>query len=712
MGIFVFIKNRKRAQYVIYVLFCFSIAVWSFFYYAWQIADNADTALFCTRGLMAGAIFIPIFYLHHILALLGQHRKQRKLVRSGYIFGCIFLLSDFTPFFITGVSPKLIFPFWPNPGTLYHIFLPIWASYVIIGVWVIIKQYSQAAGFTKNQLKYVLVATAVGWLGGATNYPLWYNIPILPVGNILVSLYIAIVTYAIAKYQLLDIRIALTRSSIFVFIYGLVFSLSFLITSLIRPALYEAFEDSWWVGPAGIFLLLAALAPYISIYLTRKAEGRILQEERRYRRILLSASRGMLRIRDLNRLLNLIVHILTKTVRISQATVYLIDKEKNVFLPRYWRGKDTPVEKLKISGEDPLIGFLQQHKEIIGYEEIQFGLESERLAHKKDVYEKSALLRIENMMQRLKAALIAPNFIENKIIGFVVLGQKLNGRFYSQDDTDVFAILANEMSLAIENALFYEEVRQTQARLFQSEKLATMGQLATGIAHEIHNPLTVISGEAQLLLNRLNRDVSPETSKEELFSDRKKAMNTFSTIIKEVGRTSDITRRILKHSRPAKGSYEALDVNQAIEEAFALIAHQIVLSDICVTKELDRNVPMIKGSMNQLQEVFINILLNAAQELEDRKGSLTISSRLRDDIVEIIFTDNGPGTPPEAIKRIFDPVFVAGINGSGLGLFVSYRIIKEHGGAIDIQSRSGEGTSFIVRLPVLQTEKENMTSPY
>jgi hypothetical protein len=168
LAIFVFLRGKKRWLYKTYILFCLSVSVWSYFYFAWQIATVEKIALICSRGLMAGAIFIPIFYLHHILELLGIVKEKKKLIIAGYIFAFVSFTFNFTPYFVKSVSQKLYFKYWPNPGIAYHIFLLIWFYFVLYGVLIIIKWLRKSSGFRQNQLKYVLLATLCGWIGGAT----------------------------------------------------------------------------------------------------------------------------------------------------------------------------------------------------------------------------------------------------------------------------------------------------------------------------------------------------------------------------------------------------------------------------------------------------------------------------------------------------------------------------------------------------------------
>lgn len=213
LGVFVYFKNRKVKVNQIFALFCFSVAFWSFGYYLWQTAKDANSALFWLRELMVGAIFIPIFYFHFILIFLEITSKKKSLI-IGYLFAFLFFIFNFTSLFVKQVNREFSFEFWPKPGIAFHFFLVWWVFYIIYATYLLFKNYSKSTGVKKNQILYILTGMIIGYLGGMTNYFLWYGIPIPPVGNILVSVYVGMVAYAIVKQKLFDIKVILTELSV------------------------------------------------------------------------------------------------------------------------------------------------------------------------------------------------------------------------------------------------------------------------------------------------------------------------------------------------------------------------------------------------------------------------------------------------------------------------------------------------------------------
>jgi two-component system NtrC family sensor kinase len=230
---------------------------------------------------------------------------------------------------------------------------------------------------------------------------------------------------------------------------------------------------------------------------------------------------------------------------------------------------------------------------------------------------------------------------------------------------------------------------ETEKQLFHSEKLASIGRLAAGVAHELNNPLGAIMMYGLLALEDLSEESQP-------YANLKK-------VVKQAERCKKIVQGLLDFSRQRNHHVERLDINKAVEEIFELMEIQSVFQDIEIRKELDPLIPPIEGDKSQLQEVFINLALNAADAMEDG-GILTIRSLKNKDTVKITFEDTGCGILEDEMKKIFEPFFTTKSekNGTGLGLSVSHGIIAKHGGEITVESWLNKGTTFTIRLPSKQ----------
>ncbi len=222
----------------------------------------------------------------------------------------------------------------------------------------------------------------------------------------------------------------------------------------------------------------------------------------------------------------------------------------------------------------------------------------------------------------------------------------------------------------------------------RSEKLASIGRLAAGIAHEINNPLTSVLTFSSLLLRKAD-----ESQREKL-----------DIIVKETTRCGEIVRELLNFARQSEPKKEACNINKIIVSALSLTKNQLKVSDSRINTAVEfQELPPLMADRDQLLEVFINMVINALDAMP-QGGDLMTKTRLLEDgkTIEISISDTGQGIPEEDLEKIFEPFFTtkeAG-KGTGLGLAVSYGIIEAHKGSIDVKSEVGKGTTFIITLPV------------
>jgi PAS domain S-box-containing protein len=231
----------------------------------------------------------------------------------------------------------------------------------------------------------------------------------------------------------------------------------------------------------------------------------------------------------------------------------------------------------------------------------------------------------------------------------------------------------------------------------QSEKMAAVGSLAAGIAHEINNPIGVITSRVELILMEAREKGLPPGVTRDL-----------QVIEKHAGRVAKITQGLLSFSRQAPWKLTDMDVNQVVEEALLLVEKQFTKERIALEKNLAAGLPKIAGSPNHLEQVLVNLLTNAREAMVGG-GTVLVESRRAHEMIEIRVTDTGPGIPPEVMARIFDPFFTTKDEGTGLGLSISYGIVREHGGTITIESRPGGGSTFVIQLPIRGTSTEEGT---
>ncbi len=306
---------------------------------------------------------------------------------------------------------------------------------------------------------------------------------------------------------------------------------------------------------------------------------------------------------------------------------------------------------------------------------------------------------------QIKHAICAPLKYKEKIMGVINLNRESSARPFTEEDLRLLSTVAYEIAAAIQNIKLYNELRttiteleqankeikQAQASLIQSEKLASLGKLAAGMAHELNNPLGAVSGRAQLLLMDMDKDKDLQ------------AIKNLWTIVEQTTRASKIVGNLLQFAREAKQEVEPVDINPVIEKSISLTRHQISLENVELSMELKPDLPRIMGDQNQLQQVFVNLITNAWEAMPDG-GKLTISTGLLQESLLIKVTDTGHGIPKENLGKLFDPFFTTRETGTGLGLSIIHGIIEAHNGTIKAQSHLGQGSTFTVKFPVIKQE--------
>jgi PAS domain S-box-containing protein len=245
-----------------------------------------------------------------------------------------------------------------------------------------------------------------------------------------------------------------------------------------------------------------------------------------------------------------------------------------------------------------------------------------------------------------------------------------------------------------------KKLQDTHLQLVSSEKMASLGKLAAGIAHEINNPLGGILIYSSLMLEDL-----PE-------EDQRRG--DLARIVQEAGRCKEIVKSLLEFARQTEPKMEPTDINRAINDGLFFLVNQALFHNIQIIKKFDPFLPFVKGNASQLKQVFMNIIVNAAEAMHGN-GTLTIttSPAPNQETVFVEFTDTGEGIPEENFTRIFDPFFTTKEvgKGTGLGLATSYGIVEDHGGKIGVRSKVGEGTTFTIELPVHEGTQAILESP-
>jgi two-component system, NtrC family, sensor kinase len=252
------------------------------------------------------------------------------------------------------------------------------------------------------------------------------------------------------------------------------------------------------------------------------------------------------------------------------------------------------------------------------------------------------------------------------------------------------APLVGKSGNRIGRLILFDDVTQRmrlEEQVFQNEKLTSLGLLAAGVAHEVNTPLAVISNYIQMLAKQL-----PAGDPRQQLIEK---------VVKQTFRASEIVNNLLNFSRTGAADFTEVNLNSVVEEVLTLVAHPFRTGQVQVTRNLQQELPAVLGSNNKLQQVFLNLFLNARDAMPSG-GMVEIRTAAHNGSVEVEIIDSGSGISREDLNRIFDPFFTTKSSGrgTGLGLSISYGIVKEHAGKVDVRSAPGKGTSFRLEFPV------------
>ena len=407
---FIYFRSPKDPRHWTFGLFGISTAIWSFGYFAWQISDSEAYALFNLRLLMAGAIFIPITFLHHVVYLLEKENSWKTIIKWNYFVGCIFLAFDATPFYIQYVQPISLFPYWGVPGLAFHFCLVWWIALVLLAHALLIQGYLKRKGLPRRQVLYLLLGSTIGYIGGATNYPLWYGIEIIPYGTLGFGVYISIVAYTLLRFHWLEYSVYVEKG----FSY---FALLLLLSQPIYPVLLLA--QKWVFGMINfqfsmvqlIFHLLTVVVAFQMRVGTKGAVARTIMKGRELRiQTLAKFSSEVSNFQNIPELGEAILKALDKGLKTSKAAIFILQVNESRYKAISTKGfpQDHPLIRDGWAIFDDLPQWLLSAQSRLSIKELDVSDEWEN--------------RVAKELEEDDLELVYPIFGNNQLLGFLVFG--------------------------------------------------------------------------------------------------------------------------------------------------------------------------------------------------------------------------------------------------------------------------------------------------
>ena len=641
--------------------------------------DLGGIKQYLSKIVYTGATMITVFYVHFTSSMLKLRNKN--FLKTTYVLGVFFLiLIIFTEKIIT---TQFFYYSW-GPYPIHGPLNPLYLMYVLflfmyclwhLGGASYGKKRRNFNQIEKNKIKYVFWAFLIGNIGAVDFIPN-YGIEFYPFGYLNIAVFISVIVFAIIKHQLLDIEIIIKKTLVFAGLFAASYAV-FASFAYVGTIFFENIVHSRWMALVPSVLAIVLMVRPLENFLINITDKYLFQKKYDYKELLKLFSDEVLTVLELDKLVNLTVDKLVEFVKLNNAAFLLYDEEKEEFDIAASAGEEGEKISLKINAT--FVTYMQRTGRYILLE---------------DPMRKEPLdVAIAERMKGLKAVLAIPLMNRNNLIGVLILGGKKSDENFTQDDIDVLLPLARTLSIAIANAQLFTKLSQAQAQAAQREKMAVIGTLSAGINHEICNPLGIARGQCEMFLLNMSDGVYKDKSHEELLDKAKVIMQK---VMNETDRATVITRKLSSFAKPAKGEISHdVQVEKEVEEVIALIEHDLKLDNILIEKEIRAGLPYVSADRKQIQEIFFNIIRNAAQAIKGN-GKITIRAKEENGKIKVDVEDTGTGISQRHLDQIFNPFFTTKEpgKGTGLGLFIVKQIVERNNGRISVESEVGKGTIF------------------
>jgi two-component system sensor histidine kinase HydH len=676
LGLSMVLRTSRARVLTVYSLFAFAAG-------AFYLADFLRS-VFLSGGLtgwpvrivvglrLLAAAVVPSAALAFFLEFLGGQSQGRRTSRRVAVFSVFLGLAVAVTPLATSALGRSVVAVW-GFGTM------------LLSLSLLVRRVRRSDSKTERaRLTYLAIGAAAALLFTALDGLVTLGLSFPTLGPVVTTLYLFFLAQTLLRLRLMDLHELL----------GKVASQTVLAVML---AVVFLVLTAWVKGNTSLYLFNTVLSAFVIGILLEplraKVEAQVVhiffRERSELLRSLAALRTRLANVIDPGEATEVILDALEETRRVTHASVYLLAEDRPGFQRANFRGPE-PVSFLDAAAARGLLSAAASGQKAVLLENMErriIEMRTRTAEGRRSREELKRTLDTRNALLSLKSAFTVPLVGGDRVVGFLNLWDERVPEAFASDEIAMVLEVAERLATIVENSKLYERMRER-------DRLAALGEMAAGLAHEIRNPLGAIKGAAQCLEPR------PRAGEEGEFLD---------VIVEEVNRLNGVVTQFLDYARPLKQSFGTVDINEVVARTIRLIQNEIP-GRLALVMELGESLPTVEGDPEQLKQVLINLVQNAMQALGTAPGTIRVRTRgperfadLRagGDFVEIDVTDDGPGIPPEQQPNIFVPFFTTKQKGTGLGLAICQRIVKSHGGSISVQSRVGEGSTFVVRLPAL-----------
>ena len=681
-------RNPESRLNRLFTYFVGGMAVWNFGVFMLRRSPDEATAVFWEIVIHTGVIALPAFYYHFVLIFLESTTRHRRSLFVAYTLALVFSVINLSgsTLFMHGVKST----YWgwaPATGILYTPFFVYFNFFLIYGLSHLIRVYKDVdSSFRRNRATLILLGTLVSLVGGVIDFARFILARFIPAADLVYPMgipanmvFALMLGTSIVRYRLFDVNVAVKKSAVYLLVWGVLTSV---LVAAESYADWDNVNPLWVILPLG-FVMTMLVSP-VGQRLEESIERVMFSRRRGCYETLLDLSKRMGAILDFGRLMETLVHGLVRGVPLTHCVLMIYDAQRSAFA--VYRedasvGERGAVAPIRIDSR--IVQWLNQTGRVLVKEEAKLNPEIA-------AYFEAA----ENELEAINAALIVPLKIEGKLTGILLVGEKLSGDIFDDQELEVLAVLANQVAISLENARLYEELSETNAELMQASRLKS--QFLASMSHELRTPLNSIIGFSKVLLNRFDGEL---TERQETYI--RSVHNSGAHLLQ-------LINGILDFSRIEAGKLEMVseevDLHELIDECIESSMPLARGKQMKVEKNVPLELPPLSGDCTKIKQILLNLLSNAIKFTG--QGRVLVSVVPESDAIRVSVADTGIGIREDDLARLFEPFqqldnpVVRSAGGTGLGLAISKKFVELHGGRIWAESRENQGSTFHFTIPL------------
>jgi signal transduction histidine kinase len=654
----VVLRVRKRGLHWLFVAFASNVALW---YLAQFLFERSKDSALWSRTVALAAVLLPQAGIRFLRAFVAEAPGRRsRLYRVATVLGGLLT--------VVVASPYHGHPLARGAVSLYVIGL-----FAATAVELYERSRAAESRLERARARYLVGVAVATTLVFMTDVLPYAGLDVGPVGSTLVLVVLFMLSQVMERSRLIDLYELAARLAVLT-------ALAFLLAGI-----YYLLVD--WARGQAPYVLNAIVASLVILILFDPVKAKIEEQIGRFffrerfdlERSMTALRKRLAHVLELDQLGRVLLEGLEASRRVTHASLYLADPERRA-LDLFVHLGPAPIARLEQAAARPLLDRLKAEGSAVTQ---QLHREAAERREAGEVREAVNLTEAAAVCDLLEAAVVLP--IESdpgEPVGLLALRDDRMRDAFSPEEVQILRELAAQVALVIENSKLH-------GRIKERDRLAALGEMAAGLAHEIRNPLGSIKAAAQLLEGSV-----PAGSQDHEF---------LGIIVEEVGRLNRVVGSFLDYARPYHGNAAVLDVNEAVQKTLSVVRNDLP-AGVTLRVDLTDGLAPVRIDPEHLRQVVMNLVRNAVEAMEGR-GEISVVTQPRvgrSDTVEILVRDTGPGIAAKDLPNLFIPFFTTKAQGTGLGLAISQRLIESAGGRIEVRTLGGRGSTFVVMLPAAE----------